>query len=61
MVLDGELVVWHEDRLALDELRTRAAATSPSAVRLATAFPAHFIAFDILQKDNRELLGMTAG
>ncbi|MGW4289627.1 ATP-dependent DNA ligase [Streptomyces sp. NPDC004673] len=56
LVLDGELVVWVQDRMSFDAVQRRAAAGARSAVQLAQRLPAHFIAFDVLQADGQELL-----
>ncbi|MEU0274237.1 hypothetical protein [Streptomyces sp. NPDC006307] len=52
LVLDGELVVWAEEKMSFEALQRRAV----SAARLAAEAPAHFIAFDVLQIDGQELL-----
>ncbi|MGK5631831.1 ATP-dependent DNA ligase [Streptomyces sp. URMC 123] len=56
LVLDGELLVWHEGRLSFEALQRRASARARSVAQLAEALPAHFVAFDILQIDGQELL-----
>ncbi|MEU4506786.1 ATP-dependent DNA ligase [Streptomyces sp. NPDC024089] len=56
LVLDGELVVWSGDRLSFEALQRRAASGERTAAQLAAAAPAHYIAFDVLQTDGRELL-----
>ncbi|BCM65725.1 hypothetical protein EASAB2608_01059 [Streptomyces sp. EAS-AB2608] len=56
LVLDGELVVWAGEQLSFEALQRRAASSGRSAVRLAAELPAHFIAFDALQVDGKELL-----
>lgn len=58
VVLDGELIVWEPDRnrtsFTLLQRRITAGGQLP---RLAHQYPAHFIAFDLLQDaDGRELL-----
>ncbi|MFD3612165.1 ATP-dependent DNA ligase [Streptomyces atroolivaceus] len=55
LVLDGELAVLEEGQLSFTALQRRATAVRQARV-LAAALPAHFIAFDILQADGRELL-----
>jgi ATP-dependent DNA ligase len=54
-VLDGELVVWEpgRERTSFPLLQRRVAG---NAVREAYRHPAHFVAFDLLQADGRELL-----
>ncbi|MDX3536839.1 ATP-dependent DNA ligase [Streptomyces sp. MB09-01] len=58
LVLDGELVVWDTkaDQLYFEGLQRRTAASARSARRLAARLPAFFIAFDILQQDESELI-----
>ncbi len=56
LVLDGELVVWAGEQLSFEALQRRAAASGRTAIRLAAELPAHFIAFDLLQLDGKELL-----
>ncbi|WP_331452157.1 ATP-dependent DNA ligase [Streptomyces sp. SS162] len=56
LVLDGELVVWHEGRLSFEALQRRAAAGRRTTEMLAAECPAHFVAFDVLQADGEELL-----
>ncbi|WP_333732570.1 ATP-dependent DNA ligase [Streptomyces sp. IBSBF 3010] len=56
LVLDGELVVLDENgQLSFPALQRRAA-TVRGAQALAAALPAHFITFDVLQVEGRELL-----
>ncbi|WP_308307687.1 ATP-dependent DNA ligase [Streptomyces sp. ISL-10] len=56
LVLDGELVVWSGDRLSFEALQRRAVSGIRTVDDLAAKMPAHFIAFDVLQADSRELL-----
>ncbi|MBT2526989.1 hypothetical protein J7E91_16550 [Streptomyces sp. ISL-99] len=49
LVLDGELVVWHEGRFSFEALQRRAASGGRTVEQLAAAYPAHYIAFDVLQ------------
>ncbi|MFG3348632.1 ATP-dependent DNA ligase [Streptomyces sp. NPDC048018] len=56
LVLDGELVVWHEGRFSFEVLQRRAASGGRASEKLAVSFPAHYVAFDVLQLDGRELL-----
>ncbi|MFJ3206148.1 RNA ligase family protein [Streptomyces sp. NPDC086989] len=58
LVLDGELLVWDSKAgaLSFEGLQRRAAARARSAPALAAKQPAHFVAFDVLQIDGRELL-----
>lgn len=56
VVLDGELVIWHQDRtsFALLQARVTAGGRLPSEVR---AHPAHYVVFDVLQNaSGQELL-----
>ncbi|GAA2530681.1 MULTISPECIES: ATP-dependent DNA ligase [Streptomyces] len=56
LVLDGEVVVWSQDRLSFEALQRRASSSGRTVAQLADAMPAHFIAFDVLQTDDQELL-----
>ncbi|MGW2841800.1 ATP-dependent DNA ligase [Streptomyces sp. NPDC001493] len=48
--LDGELVVWDDaGRLAFEWLQNRLARRGASALRAASEWPAHFVAFDLLR------------
>ncbi len=61
LVLDGELVVWAEEKMSFEALQRRAVSGGRTAARLAAEAPAHFIAFDVLQIDGQELLHVTYG
>ncbi|MBT2505851.1 ATP-dependent DNA ligase [Streptomyces sp. ISL-98] len=56
LVLDGEVVVWSGSELSFEALQRRASSGGRTIQQLAAAMPAHFIAFDVLQKDGQELL-----
>ncbi|MFD9010380.1 RNA ligase family protein [Streptomyces sp. NPDC059552] len=58
LVLDGELVVWdtEQSRLSFEALQRRAATRARGAAGLAARWPAYFVAFDLLQHDDEELL-----
>ncbi|WP_406485993.1 ATP-dependent DNA ligase [Streptomyces phaeochromogenes] len=47
--LDGELVVWENDRLAFERRQQRQHRRSAAAVQAAVQWPAHFVAFDLLR------------
>ncbi|MEU0037589.1 ATP-dependent DNA ligase [Streptomyces sp. NPDC006333] len=47
--LDGELVVWEDDRLAFERLQNRLQRRGTAADRAAAEWPAHFVAFDLLR------------
>lgn len=53
LVLDGELVVWGDDRLEFSELQKRLASRA-NASRRARGMPASFVAFDLLCVDDRD-------
>ncbi len=65
VVLDGELVVIREGRLAFDalqgRLRPRKEEGGWKIAQLATDFPTSFVAFDILGHDGRDLRGVPFG
>ncbi|MGW1363063.1 ATP-dependent DNA ligase [Streptomyces chartreusis] len=46
---DGELVVWVQGRLAFERLQDRLHRRGSGAARAADAWPAHFVAFDLLR------------
>ncbi|MCX4673615.1 ATP-dependent DNA ligase [Streptomyces sp. NBC_01381] len=48
--LDGELVVWENDRLAFERLQGRLNRTAAAAANIAAVAPAHFVAFDLLRQ-----------
>ncbi|MFF1378701.1 ATP-dependent DNA ligase [Streptomyces sp. NPDC058308] len=50
IALDGELVVWEDGRLAFERLQGRLNRTAAAATRNAMAWPAHFVAFDLLRQ-----------
>ncbi|MFF9074578.1 ATP-dependent DNA ligase [Streptomyces sp. NPDC014872] len=56
-LLDGELVVWEDGRLAFERLTERIHRRGANAARSAAAAPAHFVAFDLLHVDGRSLFG----
>ncbi|MFD3381971.1 MULTISPECIES: ATP-dependent DNA ligase [unclassified Streptomyces] len=47
--LDGELVVWEAGQLAFERLQGRLQRRGATAARLASEWPAHFVAFDVLR------------
>lgn len=55
VVLDGELVVWEETRLAFERLTQRLHRRGAAAQRAAAAWPAHYVVFDLLHVDGRSL------
>lgn len=57
--LDGELVVWADDRLAFERLQGRLTRSPAGAARLAAQWPAHFVAFDLLRGRDRDLTGQS--
>ncbi len=65
VVLDGELVVIRDDRLAFDalqgRLRPRKEAGGWKIAELAADFPTSFIAFDLLARERRDLRDAPAG
>jgi ATP-dependent DNA ligase len=57
-VLDGEIVIWGDDRLDFDALQRRMGAGAATARRLAAEQPASFVAFDVLAVLGRDVRGM---
>ena len=58
VVLDGELVVWVEERLSFDHLQHRMASRPSAVARLARQHPASYVAFDILAVDGTDVRGL---
>lgn len=48
VLFDGELVIWHEGRLAFEPLQSRLGRTAATARRLAASAPASLVIFDLL-------------
>ncbi|MFJ2094665.1 ATP-dependent DNA ligase [Streptomyces sp. NPDC087901] len=46
--LDGEVVVWENNRLAFERLQGRLNLIGSATARLAATWPVHFVAFDLL-------------
>jgi ATP-dependent DNA ligase len=59
VLLDGELIVWEDGRLAFERLQGRLNRTEAATADLATRWPAHFVAFDLLHHDGTDLMGRT--
>ncbi|MEJ8653608.1 ATP-dependent DNA ligase [Streptomyces sp. MS1.AVA.3] len=56
VLLDGELVIWHEGRLAFDRLQRRMNRTAASVAAEIRETPAHFVAFDVLHLAGENLM-----
>lgn len=56
VVLDGELVVWEDGRLAFHRLPGRLGRRPTTVARLARAAPAHFVVFDLLREGDSTLV-----
>lgn len=56
LLLDGELVIWHEGRLAFELLQPRLSAGPGTARRLAAKHPASFQAFDVIHVGGTSLI-----
>lgn len=54
-VLDGELIVWENGRLAFERLQGRLNRTKTATAALAAQWPAHFVAFDLLRHAGTDL------
>lgn len=50
-VVDGEIVIWHDGRLAFERLLRRLNRRPASVAREVDSSPAHFVAFDLLRVD----------
>lgn len=57
--LDGELVVWEWERLMFERLQQRLARRGKGAFEAAEQWPAHYVAFDLLQLGDAGLTGWT--
>jgi ATP-dependent DNA ligase len=55
--LDGELVVWEDNRLAFGRLQQRLARRGASAAEGARLWPAHYVAFDVLHLHGTDVTG----
>ncbi|WP_346766357.1 hypothetical protein [Streptomyces sp. CB01881] len=53
--LDGELVVWENDRLVFERLQARATARGARAEAASREWPAHFVAVDLLHLGKDDL------
>ncbi|MFE9436558.1 hypothetical protein [Streptomyces sp. NPDC006640] len=51
VILDGEIVIWHDGRLAFERLLARLNRRPASVEAEVRASPAHFVAFDLLRVD----------
>ena len=56
-VLDGEVVIWHDDRLDFGLLQQRMSTTPGRMAGLAAAHPASYVAFDLLAAGGSDLRG----
>lgn len=56
-VLDGELVIWENDRLAFDRLQHRMNRKPATVAQLVRIAPAHFVAFDVMRLRGEDLTG----
>ncbi len=53
-VIDGEAVIWSDDRLDFDALQKRLTTSQSAIARLAHTRPASYAAFDVLAIDGRD-------
>ncbi|MCZ4119868.1 ATP-dependent DNA ligase [Streptomyces sp. H39-S7] len=56
VVLDGELIVWENGRLAFERLQGRLHRRRTTTASLAAKWPAHFVAFDLLHHTGTDLM-----
>jgi ATP-dependent DNA ligase len=56
-VVDGEVVVWHDDRLDFGLLQRRIVTAAGRIAALAAAHPASYVAFDLLAAGGTDLRG----
>ncbi|MFD0068965.1 ATP-dependent DNA ligase, partial [Streptomyces sp. NPDC127574] len=52
VILDGEIVIWHDGRLAFERLLRRLNRHPASVEAEVRSSPAHFVAFDLLRVDD---------
>ncbi|KOX16115.1 hypothetical protein ADL05_12970 [Nocardiopsis sp. NRRL B-16309] len=57
LLMDGEIVCWLDGGLSFDALLRRNSVGARRARELALAEPAHFVAFDLLRVDGRDIRG----
>lgn len=55
LVLDGEVVVWHGDRVDFAAVQRRTLASARRAPTLARMMPASYAAFDVLERAGRDM------
>jgi ATP-dependent DNA ligase len=60
-VLDGEVVIWHDDRLDFGLLQKRMAAAPSRIAAQVAAHPASYVAFDVLALGGTDLREKTLG
>lgn len=58
VILDGEAVVWSEDRLDFDALLRRLNAGSSTRARMVRELPASYVAFDLLAVAGQDTRGL---
>ncbi|MFD9465444.1 hypothetical protein [Streptomyces sp. NPDC060027] len=51
VILDGEIVIWHDGRLAFERLLRRLNRRPESVAAEVRSSPAHYVAFDLLRVD----------
>ncbi len=54
-VVDGEVVIWHRDRLSFDHLQRRLVSGLSRVASVARAHPASFVGFDLLAREGSDL------
>ncbi|WP_415939940.1 ATP-dependent DNA ligase [Streptomyces sp. 039-1] len=54
VILDGEIVIWHDGRLAFERLLRRLNRRPASVEAEVRSSPAHFVAFDLLRIDGSD-------
>ncbi|MDP5184765.1 ATP-dependent DNA ligase [Blastococcus sp. BMG 814] len=58
-VVDGEVVIWHDDRLDFGLLQQRMVASAGRIAAQVSAAPASYVAFDLLAAGGEDLRGRT--
>ncbi|WP_234444190.1 MULTISPECIES: ATP-dependent DNA ligase [Streptomyces] len=58
VLLDGEIVIWHDGRLDFGRLQRRLGRGPAAVAREIAATPAHYVVFDLLHEGGEDLLAL---
>ncbi|WP_260475833.1 ATP-dependent DNA ligase [Streptomyces sp. WAC 06725] len=59
ILLDGEVVIWHDGRLDFGRLQRRLNRKAATVRREIAQSPAHYVAFDLLRRAREDLVGLS--